>query len=799
LRITIDNLDGLGARDYTSAVVPEGPITVQRTLNAPTRCTADVVVATVGLPLPSRLGRVVVEGDAGNILFTGYLATEPVRVYAGEASTGPVYRARMSAVSDEWLLDRMGSGASTEAAVSLSLDGNALLARLTARVQAGQTSTLRTEQVTSARVSGVYSPRTGVPWSVNAGDAASAAYAGYRSLNGQVMLQSAGSVTHAFSDADGSLSVSELQVSNVRELANDVTLSGEEEPAAYISENFAGDGTTTVFKLSGPMYREANRTLLYDSFDRAEIDSTQWEIADPGGYVALGGGGLTLNGGNGQDGQTTLTAVDAIEMGGSVVVELGGVTLGPASDGMLAGLYQGTSLLGDCFAGFRVRQSTSTTGSATLLIPFLNGAEVGASFTPVAGHAYTLRLRFHSVEMQRVSQRYYCMADGVVHGFGSGAGIDAPIDIVFELVDEGASSNTLATVLYDSAVTTGSVAESPASCVFVVANCTQILGSVRTVKVTRPGSGWVVSTLPDGSKQTRLMGAAGEGVDCVVSYGSSAGTPGEVTFLAGCVPGVGERVTVQYRGEQRSVARLVDTASLEAEAQAGARAGVGGLSRWIGKVQQPKARSSADCEAAAEAVLAFATSRTAAVAGHYAVINPTGDIWPGDVLAITSAGVTSSLLVRSVELKDGHGVPEVLHYSIRFANDWATEWADGLGLRLSESIAGDAVLPSEANTAPAQVLSNLQQLTATSINGTEIQLDAGCDPPAGGGFEVRRRDWKFGMGVDTADLVLRSPVRSFSIPRAAQIERYYVRMYDASTPMLYSRFSSAVFVNVPLG
>jgi hypothetical protein len=71
-------------------------------------------------------------------------------------------------------------------------------------------------------------------------------------------------------------------------------------------------------------------------------------------------------------------------------------------------------------------------------------------------------------------------------------------------------------------------------------------------------------------------------------------------------------------------------------------------------------------------------------------------------------------------------------------------------------------------------------------------------PPAGGGFEVRRRDNAFGVGVDSADLVLRSPVRSFSIPRAAQVEHFYVRMYDGSTPPVYSRFSSAVFVNAPV-
>jgi len=795
LRITIDNLDGTGPCDYSASVAPEGPITLQRTLNAPARCTAEFVVGAEGLPLPSRLGRLIVEAEDGTVLFTGYLATEPVRVYAGEASSGAVYRARVSAVSDEWLLDRAGSGATQVATTSLSLDGSQLLARMVARTQAG---TFEVSSTSGGQVSGVFTARASVPWSVNAGEAAGAAYASYRALNGQIMLQPAGSVTHSYSDADGTLSVAELQLGAVRELANDVTLSGAEEPAAYIDESFVGDGTTTAFPLSESAYRDTTRTLINDSFDGAAIDSTVWIGSDPGGHMSLGAGGLTLNGGTGQDGQTTLAALDALEIGGSILVELGGVALGAASEGVIGGLYEGPAQLPACFAGFNVRQSSSGTGGVTVIVPLLNGAEVGTTFTLLAGHTYTLRLRLHSVEMQRIMQRYYCMADGVVEGFGDTSGVSAPCDVVFELVDEGASSNTPATVLYDTAAATGTLPTSPATCAFAPVNATQLFGSIRSVQVSRPGSAWVVSTLPSGTKQTRLIGSAGEGVDCEVSYGTTAGTPGKVTFFAGRAPVVGEIVTVQYRNQQRSIARMVSATSVASEAQAGAAGNIGGTSRWLGKVLQPVARSSADCEAAAQALLAFASSRTAAVAGSYATVNPSVDIWPGDILAVTSDGMTSSLLVRNVEIKDGNSVPEIRTYALKFANDWATQWADGLGLKLSEAIATDAFLPATAEDAPAQVLANLQQLSLTSVNGTELQIDAGYDPPTGGGFEVRRRDWNFGADVDTADLVLRSPVRNFSIPRAAQLERYYVRMYDASSPALYSRFSSAVFVNVPV-
>ncbi len=95
------------------------------------------------------------------------------------------------------------------------------------------------------------------------------------------------------------------------------------------------------------------------------------------------------------------------------------------------------------------------------------------------------------------------------------------------------------------------------------------------------------------------------------------------------------------------------------------------------------------------------------------------------------------------------------------------------------------------------MLADLPQLAVVSTTGNALQIDAGIAPPPGGGFEVRLRDFAFGPGGGQ-DLVLRSPVRSFSDSRAAQIQRFFVRMYDASTPPLYSRHSSAVFTDLPL-
>ena len=809
MRITIDNEDGRGAVDYTSAVAVEGPVTVQRQLNQPSRCTAEILLGVGSFAAPVRRGRVVVTSDAGAVLFTGYLATEPVAVYAGQGTTGAVYRARISAVSDEWLLDKRGAGGSlTVDGVSLALSGTALVEQLAARAQAsmaktgvaaGETQITVSSGGTSARATGAFAVAPAASWSANAGAAAAASYAGYRAVSGTVSVQPAGTVTHPFSDASGTLNVAEFSTANVRELANDVTISGAEEPAAYVQEIFMGDGATTVFSLSESAFRGTNRTLVRDSFHEASFDTSQWVVSSTGNDLTLGGAGLTMNGGNGYDGQTTLTALNAVEMGGFLLAELGGVQFGASSEGMLAGFYSSAqTVLANCFAGFRVRQSVSSTGGVTVLVPVMKGAEMGTVYTPVAGHSYTLRLRLYSAEMLRLPQVYYCMVDGAVQPFGGGSAADAAMQMVFELVDEGVSSNTPATVLYDTAATGGAVTGTPGTCVFTAVNSANLVGSVASVEVTRPGSLWVVSTLPNGTVETRLTGAAGQGVDCEVLYGSQVGTPGKVTFFAGRVPVAGERITVSYRNQGRAVARIADAASVAAEAAIGAGVSMSGVSRWLGKVLAPVARSSADCEMAAMAVLAMGTARSAALAGTYTAVNPAADVWPGDLLAVTSSGVTTELLVRSVVATDEHCVPEVLRYRLVFANDWATEFADGLGLRLSEAIASNAVLPASAANGPAEVLANLPQLAVTSLSDTALQVSAGLMAPNGGGFEVRRRDWNFGVGVDAPDLVLRSPVADFAIPRAAQVERFFVRMYDGSTPAVYSRWSSALFVNAPV-
>jgi hypothetical protein len=400
--------------DYSAALCADGPLKIERTLNAPSVCSGMLDVSDAALSVPVRRGRVIATAANGTVLFTGYIATDPEAVYAGTGMKGTVYRYAFNAVSDEWLLDKQAvplSGA------GLAQSGGQLLKTLTGRVDAGLFTAMGVMNGLSV---GVFEPVQTESWSVNAGAVASAAYAAYRVLDGAVSLQPAGTVTHALSDGDGTLQVAALKTTSMKELANDVTVSGEMEPTAYVTETFAGDGTTTVFQLSEDPFRPKKTAnsgqFLSDSFNESGLDTQIWQVTDPGSHLGLSSTGLTMTGGNGFDGQTTLTAIDVVELGGTLVIEAGSLQLGGASAGVVCGLYSGATQSANCFVGYNVRQN----GGSTAVVPLVNGAEVGTVFTLLEGHVYTLRIRLHCVEMQRVLQTYYAMVDGVVQVFGGG-------------------------------------------------------------------------------------------------------------------------------------------------------------------------------------------------------------------------------------------------------------------------------------------------------------------------------------------------------------------------------------------
>ena len=765
MNVAIDNLDGLGAVDYSDQLMAEGPLTIERELNKPSTCRWTM---RDGLTRPARLGRVIVTSNRGVTLFTGYLTREPQTVYAGEGVSGTVYRVQVEATSDDWLLDKQGLRVN---GVSFAESGDALLRSLTSRVDGSRFTTSATGVI--SQVGGLQTS-SAKSWSENAAGIADAAGASYRVVSGEVQIAPLGSTVHTFTTADDSLSERGLTLATTRELANDVTIFGELEAGTSVTEIFVGDGTTSEFALAAAPFSggsTASRTLVSDDFSAGVIDRQRWAGGDPGSHLSVGAGGLILSGGNGLDGQTTLIAQSAAELSGVLLLEAKSVTLGQGSDGVLLGLYNGVVSRATCVAGLDVRQLNG----ATTLACLVNGTSAGTAVTLASGHVYTLRIYVQSVQTQRVRQSYVVMVGGALQQFGGGA-VDAPLSIVATLEDLGVASNTPATVLYD-----GSVASSPGSATFAPVNSVQLFGTVGEVVAEQLAPVWVRGRTSAGAAVTRLSGATGTGADFSLASG------GTIRFFPGRVPAAGEQVTVQYRQGQRAVARVQSAASLLAEA----KGGLPGEAVWQGRVLDPIARSAEDCAAAASALLSVAASRAEAVAGTYITEN-LADTWPGDRAIFVTANGATPVTVRRVRLIDGLALPELVRWQLEMANDWAE----------CASIKVSTVLPTDAGYVSAgsgsSTVEGLFGLQLVSISTSAIQIDTGVVAPSGGGFEVRRSDGSFGPG-QSGDLVLRSLVRGITLPRSAQVERFYVRMYDGSTPPVYSRLSSAIVTNVPVG
>ncbi len=140
-------------------------------------------------------------------------------------------------------------------------------------------------------------------------------------------------------------------------------------------------------------------TIIRELFNEGQIDPRLWGNPGGPGYLALGQGGLTMNGGNGFDGQTALTWIDPVEMGGTLLLEAVGVTLSAGSTGVLSGFFVGMETQAECTAGF---QATAQQGTgAVTLQPIVQGTPAGITYAINPANQYTLRTRVHCDEIER--------------------------------------------------------------------------------------------------------------------------------------------------------------------------------------------------------------------------------------------------------------------------------------------------------------------------------------------------------------------------------------------------------------
>ncbi len=252
---------------------------------------------------------------------------------------------------------------------------------------------------------------------------------------------------------------------------------------------------------------------------------------------------------------------------------------------------------------------------------------------------------------------------------------------------------------------------------------------------------------------------------------------------------------VNYRGQGHAMARVINSASIEAH-QRGGDDGVRGSVREIG---MPSPRTSADCEVAALALLDDAGQGWVGEYQAWSQFLPGGaaDIFPGDGLAVNvpSRRASFTAIVREVEVKIADMAGENSRYTLRFvdAGDPSLDFAFVTALVKQTQVLTPIDVTEVGNT----YLADLTDAEVTNVTSTTVTVDAGVTPVAGGGIEVRYSDSGWGVGY-TGNLAGRFTNSSFTLTRYARGQTYFLRSYDGSGPPKYSRYSAALHVDYPL-
>jgi hypothetical protein len=771
MKLLIDNHDGLGQRDYSAYLDAEHLLNIKRRLNRAAEMQVWLASGDAGFRVPASGARVVVQRNDGYKLFTGYLTAAPQQQYMGDAQAGAVWRYALTANDDSWLLDHNAPSARTPLVYRSAGDA---LRTITNDLLPGTLDVSGAQDLGYVNQFVASSQR---PWSELAQELATRERACFRVHDGKLVFQPVGQQSFTINEQDTKFSPDGLTLAQPDKLGNDITVVGELEPTTYVRDYFIGDGTSLGFYLSRSPFSKTTVTVFEEEYAGPGLNPTLWYVTEPGGKVGVSGGQLQLNGG-----PATVGLVEKIELAGGLRIQHGQLTCSAPSNGTMGGIYNGAVSDGNCLAGFRITPSGSNCGIQALI----NGTSVGTAMVTQAGHQYALTTQLFANEAHRIQQTY-CSS---THSGGNGRGGDtiaAAMRVVLSVHDVDPNNpGTLAlpaTVLFDDVL--GPV---PAFASYGLANGADLHAQVAYTRLQQMVNAEVRSMIPGQGFRTRLAGQLADGGECYIT------TAGELHFYPPYPPHPSEQIVVSYRASARAIARVQDGNSIVSH-------NVGtdhGRRSWVKRMSVPPAPTSIDCENAALALLDDMVQP--AWTGEYRIISdclPANDLLPGDAVQVAAPSRRASFgaIVREVDVQMTSLAYDRAEYAIRFSNDAA----ELLASRFSKAALPDP-LPVAFTTSGPSLSMYLPALTAaqvTEVIATEITIDAGATPPAGGGIEVRRSDGGWGPTSD-GNLVGRYPSRTIVLPRLSRVQDYLLRQYDGSSPAKYSRNSALVHVDYPL-
>ena len=771
MKLFIDNQDGLGQQDYSAYLDAEHLPTLKRQLNKAAEMQVWLASGSAGFRVPATGARTVLQRDDGYKLFTGYLTAAPQQQYLGSTQTGAVWRYALTATDDSCLLDHNAPTARTPFVYRTAGDA---LRTITNDVLPGVLDESGVQNLGYVNQFVASSQRT---WSEHAQELATMERALYRVHDGRVMFQPVGQQGFTIDEHDAKFSPDGLSLTQPDCLGNDATIVGELEPTTYVRDYFIGDGTTLGFYLSRSPFARTTVTVFEEEFAGPGLDPTLWYVTDPASKASVAGGQLQINGG-----PATVGLVEEIELAGGLRIQHGQITFTAASNGTLGGIYNGSVGDGNCVAGFRITPN----GSNSAIQALINGASVGTALVTQPGHQYGLTTQLFANEAHRAHQTYCSSA----HGGGNGRGGDtiaAAMRVVLSVHDVDPNNpGTLAlpaTVLFDDVLGT-----SPAFGSYALANGSDLHAQVAYTRLQQTVNAEVRSMIPGQAFRTRLAGALADGGECYIS------TAGELHFYPPYPPQANEQIVVSYRGSARAIARVQDANSI-ASHNVGADHG---RRSWVRRMRVPPAPTSIDCENAALALLDDTVQ--AAWAGEYKIVSdclPANDVLPGDAVQVAapSRQANFAAIVREVEVQVMSLAYDRSQYVIQFANDAA----ELLGCKFAKATLPDPLPVPFTTSGPSSslYLADLTAVQVTDVIATQITVDTGTAPPAGGGFEVRQSDGGWGPTSD-GNLVGRYTSQTIVLPRLSRVQDYLLRQYDGSSPAKYSRRSALVHVDYPL-
>lgn len=785
MKLTIDNLQGQGPQDYTPALDGTKLPRVERKLNQPAELQFTLLSNSPGFVIPVTGARVTLGKTNGSDVFTGYVTAAPQYEYLGWGEQGPVYRYNVVAQSDEVLLDQK---ALPDRPPFVDRSAGNALRQLAQDVLPGWFDTTGLQDLDTLATYAVNPQKS---FSFHAAEIAVCARAAFRAMSGALILAPVGATTYALNESDANFSPVGLELNRPNMLVNDVTVIGQDEPQAYVRDYFVGDKESLKFYLSQKPFAQTKPALIDEEYLGPQLDPTTWAVDDPSAAVSVAAQRLQVAGGTGADGQTTVSLIEQIELGGALELQHGDISFTAASQGVIGGLYAGAISAQGCLAGFQIAPS----GTGSTIQALINGTVTGPVIATVAGHRYFLTTYFYSMEAFRSGEMYHSS----VHPAGSGRGgaaVSADVRFVLEVQDiDPSNPATLvapSAVLYDDVIMSA-----PGFCSYALVNaknlqCNIAYTYVAHISLAEVRTALQISPTEYAPYVTQLVGALSDGAECEITSDPS------LDFYPQYLPAVNQLIVASYRGYGRAVAQVQNATSVT-QLQNGSDDGTRGTVRVA---KTPAARTDVDCENAAVAILDDATG--AAWWGSYETWSdflPSSavDIFPGDAVALNvpSRGALFTAIVREVEIQIADPGDDRSFYTIEFANDLAALLGIEYGASATTISLQDMPPLLETTQVGAYYQADLTEAQITAVTSTTVQVDAGMTPPSGSGIEVRSNDYSWGTANDR-NLVGRFSTRAFSLARLAQTQDYFLRLYDSSSPPKYSRYSAALHVDYPL-